>query len=251
MSSLAQLDRRYLFHPMTALATHEQRGPAPVIVKGEGVWLEDVAGRRYLDTMAGLWCVNVGYGRREIAEALERQAGTLSYCHTFSGVSSDQAILLAERLIEMAPVPMSKVFFGNSGSDANDTAVKLVWYYQNVRGKPEKKKIIARERAYHGVTAVSGSLTGLDVAHAGFDLPLPFVRRTTAPRRLWEGGGLTETEFVGRLVDDLEQLIRAEGPETIAAMIAEPVMGAGGVIVPPEGYYQAIQDVLSRHDISC
>ena len=249
MSSLAQLDRRYLFHPMTALATHEQRGPAPVIVKGEGVWLEDVAGRRYLDTMAGLWCVNVGYGRREIAEALERQAGTLSYCHTFSGVSSDQAILLAERLIEMAPVPMSKVFFGNSGSDANDTAVKLVWYYQNVRGKPEKKKIIARERAYHGVTAVSGSLTGLDVAHAGFDLPLPFVRRTTAPRRLWEGGGLTETEFVGRLVDDLEQLIRAEGPETIAAMIAEPVMGAGGVIVPPEGYYQAIQDVLSRHDI--
>ena len=249
MSSLSELDQRYLFHPMTALATHEQRGPAPVIVKGEGVWLEDVEGRRYLDTMAGLWCVNVGYGRREIAEALERQARTLSYSHSFSGVSSDQAILLAERLIQMAPVPMSKVFFGNSGSDANDTAVKLVWYYQNVRGKPEKKKIIARERSYHGVTAVSGSLTGLDVAHAGFDLPLPFVRRTTAPRRLWEGSGLTEAEFVSRLVDDLEQLIRAEGPETIAAMFAEPVMGAGGVIVPPEGYYPAIQEVLSRHDI--
>ncbi len=249
MPSLLELDRRYLFHPMTALATHEQRGPAPVIVKGEGAWVEDAEGRRYLDTMAGLWCVNVGYGRREIAEALERQAATLSYCHTFSGVSSDRAILLAERLIETAPVPMSKVFFGNSGSDANDTAVKLVWYYQNVRGKPQKKKIIARERGYHGVTAVSGSLTGLDVAHAGFDLPLPFVRRTTAPRRLWEGWGLSDAEFVGRLVDDLEQLIRAEGPETIAAMIAEPVMGAGGVIVPPEGYYPAIQDVLSRHDI--
>ena len=249
MSSLSELDRRYLFHPMTALATHEQCGPVPVIVKGEGVWLEDAEGRRYLDAMAGLWCVNVGYGRREIAEALEHQASTLSYCHTFSGVSSDQAILLAERLIEMAPVPMSKVFFGNSGSDANDSAVKLVWYYQNVRDKPEKKKIIARERGYHGVTIVSGSLTGLHAPHAGFDLPLPFVKHTTAPRPLWEGAGLTDAEFVGKLVDDLEQLIRAEGPETIAAMIVEPVMGAGGVIVPPEGYYPAIQEVLARHDI--
>jgi len=249
MSSLSEMDRRYLFHPMTALATHEHAGPAPVIVKGEGAWLEDAEGRRYLDVMAGLWCVNVGYGRREIAEALERQASTLSYCHTFSGVSSDQAILLAQRLIEMAPVPMSKVFFGNSGSDANDSAVKIVWYYQNVRGKPKKKKIIARERGYHGVTIVSGSLTGLHAQHAGFDLPLPFVKHTTAPRPLWEGAGLTDAEFVSRLVDDLEQLIQAEGPETIGAMVVEPVMGAGGVIVPPEGYYPAIKEVLSRHDI--
>ena len=154
MSTLSELDRRYLFHPMTALATHERSGPAPVIVKGQGVWLEDADGQRYIDAMAGLWCVNVGYGRREIAEALEQQASKLSYCHTFSGVSSDKAILLAQRLIEMAPVPMSKVFFGNSGSDANDSAVKLVWYYQNVRGRPEKKKIISRERSYHGVTIV-------------------------------------------------------------------------------------------------
>ena len=249
MSSLSELDRRYLFHPMTALATHERSGPAPVIVKGDGVWLEDAEGQRYLDAMAGLWCVNVGYGRKEIAEALERQARTLSYCHTFSGVSSDRAILLAQRLIEMAPVPMSKVFFGNSGSDANDSAVKLVWYYQNVRGKSKKKKIIARERAYHGVTIVSGSLTGLNGPHAGFDLPLPFVKHTTAPRQLWEGAGLTDAEFVARLVDDLEQLIQAEGPETIGAMVAEPVMGAGGVIVPPEGYFSAIKEVLKRYDI--
>jgi len=249
MPSLSELDRKYLFHPMTALATHEQTGPALVIVKGEGVWLEDADGRRYLDAMAGLWCVNVGYGRREIAVAMEQQASTLSYWHTFSGVSSDKPIVLAERLIEMAPVPMSKVFFGNSGSDANDSAVKLVWYYQNVRGKPEKKKIIARERSYHGVTIVSGSLTGLHAPHAGFDLPLPFVKHTTAPRPLWEGAGLTDAEFVNRLVDDLEQLIEAEGPETIGAMVVEPVMGAGGVIVPPEGYYAAIQDVLARHDI--
>ena len=249
MSSLSELDRRYLFHPMTALATHEQCGPDPVIVKGEGAWLEDAEGRRYLDAMAGLWCVNVGYGRREIAEALERQASTLSYCHTFSGVSSDQPILLAQRLIDMAPVPMSKVFFGNSGSDANDSAVKLAWYYQNVRGRAEKKKIIARERAYHGVTIVSGSLTGLHAPHAGFDLPLPFVKHTTAPRPLWEGAGLTDAEFVARLVDDLEQLIQAEGPETVGAMVAEPVMGAGGVIVPPDGYFPAIKEVLTRHDI--
>ena len=249
MSSLSELDRQYLFHPMTALATHERAGPAPVIVKGEGAWLEDTDGRRYLDAMAGLWCVNVGHGREEIAEALARQARTLSYCHTFSGVSSDKPILLAQRLIDMAPVPMSKVFFGNSGSDANDSAVKLVWYYQNVRGKPKKKKIIARLRGYHGVTIVSGSLTGLDGVHAGFDLPLSFVKHTTAPRPLWEGAGLTDAEFVARLVDDLEQLIQAEGPETIGAMVAEPVMGAGGVIVPPEGYYQAIREVLTRHDI--
>ena len=249
MSSLSELDRRYLFHPMTALATHEQCGPDPVIVKGEGAWLEDAEGRRYLDAMAGLWCVNVGYGRREIAEALERQASTLSYCHTFSGVSSDQPILLAQRLIDMAPVPMSKVFFGNSGSDANDSAVKLAWYYQNVRGRAEKKKIIARERAYHGVTIVSGSLTGLHAPHAGFDLPLPFAKHTTAPRPLWEGAGLTDAEFVARLVDDLEQLIQAEGPETVGAMVAEPVMGAGGVIVPPDGYFPAIKEVLTRHDI--
>ncbi len=249
MSTLSELDRRYLFHPMTALATHEQSGPASVMVKGEGVWLEDSEGQRYLDAIAGLWCVNVGYGREEIAEALAQQARTLSYCHTFSGLSSDKAIQLAQRLIEMAPVPMSKVFFGNSGSDANDSAVKLVWYYQNVRGKPQKKKIISRERAYHGVTIVSGSMTGLHGPHAGFDLPLPFVKHTTAPRPLWEGAGLTDAEFVARLVDDLEQLIQAEGPDTIGAMVAEPVMGAGGVIVPPEGYFPALKEVLDRHDI--
>src|SRR5262245_13545072 len=156
-ASLSDLDRRYLFHPMTALATHQQAGPPAVMVKGDGSWLIDSQDKRYIDVMAGLWCVNVGHGRREIADALERQASTLSYWHTFSGMSSDQPIKLAQRLIDMAPVPMSKVFFGNSGSDANDTQVKLVWYYQNVRGKTQKKKIIARQRGYHGVTMVSAS----------------------------------------------------------------------------------------------
>lgn len=245
----AAIDRRYNFHPFTALAEHEKHGPPVVMVRGQGIWLEDSAGRRYIDGMAGLWCVNVGYGRTEIAEAMRRQAETLSYCHAFTSMSSDAPALLAQRLISNAPVPMSKVFFGNSGSDANDTQVKLVWYYNNVRGRPKKKKIIARERGYHGVTIMSGGMTGLPGVHAGFDLPLPFVKHTTAPHRLWEGYDLSDAEFTNKLIGDLVQLIETEGPDTIAAMILEPVMGAGGVIVPPEGYHEAVQDVLAKYDI--
>lgn len=246
---LADLDRRYSFHPFTALATHESHGPAAIMARGEGVWLEDINGKRYIDGLAGLWCVNVGYGRKELARAMSTQAETLSYCHAFSSMSSDKPALLAERLVKKAPVPMSKVFFGNSGSDANDTQVKLVWYYNNVRGKPEKKKIISRRRGYHGVTVVSGGLTGLPGVHAGFDLPLQFIRHVSPPHRLWEAGGLDDAAFVSKLVDELEQLIADEGAHTIGAMIAEPIMGAGGVIVPPDGYFEAVQDVLAKHDI--
>jgi len=248
-TDLADLDRRHAFHPFTALAEHERSGPSIMIVAGEGAQLIDAHGRRYIDAMAGLWCVNAGYGRAEIADAIADQAKTLSYCHAFSSMSSDTPTLLAARLVEMAPVPMSKVFFGNSGSDANDTQVKLVWYYNNVRGKPAKKKIIARQRGYHGVTVMSAGLTGLPGLHAGFDLPLPCIRHTTAPRRLWEGHGLSDAEFTARLIDDLERLIETEGADTIGAFIAEPVMGAGGVIAPPQGYFAAVQDVLARHDI--
>jgi L-2,4-diaminobutyrate transaminase len=246
---LETLDKRYFFHPFTALADHERTGPN-VIVKGEGVWLENNHGARYIDGMAGLWCVNVGYGRKEIADVLQQQALTLPYFHSFSSWATDTPILLAERLIEMAPVPMSKVFFGQSGSDANDTQVKLVWYYNNARGKPGKKKIIARNRGYHGVTIVSGSLTGMPSLHSGFDLPLSFVRHTTAPYRLWEAEpGMSDEAFVAKLAKDLEDLILAEGPDTVGAVIMEPVMGAGGVIVPPKGYYPAIRAVLDRYDV--
>lgn len=243
------IDRRYSFHPFTSLATHEKVGPHTVMVRGQGVWLEDAQGRRYLDGMAGLWCVNVGYGRTELADAMREQAATLPYCHAFSSMASDKPALLAQMLIAMAPTPMSKVFFGNSGSDANDTQVKLVWYYNNARGRPNKKKIIARKRGYHGVTIVSGSLTGLPGLHAGFDLPLSFVKHTTAPHKLWEGQHLSDAQFVAKLAADLEELIRVEGADTIGAMIVEPVHGAGGVIVPPPGYYAAIQEILARHDI--
>jgi L-2,4-diaminobutyrate transaminase len=248
-ADLADLDRRYLFHPFTALGEHEKHGPPVIMVRGDGVMLEDAAGQQYIDAMAGLWCVNVGYGREEIADAMRNQAMTLPYCHSFTSMSSDTPALLAERLINSAPVPMSKVFFGNSGSDANDTQVKLVWYYNNARGKPQKKKIISRQRGYHGVTIMAGSMTGLPGVHAGFDLPLPFVKHTTAPHRLWEGHGLSDAEFVDKLVADLERLIEEEGADTIGAMILEPVMGAGGVIVPPPGYYEAVQQVLAKNDI--
>ena len=245
---LAALDRQHVFHPFTALADHERQGPV-VMVKGEGVWLEDDGGNRYIDAMAGLWCVNIGYSRPEMAEALKAQALKLPYYHFFSSMAAETPILLAEKLIEMAPVPMSKVFFGLSGSDANDTQVKLVWYYNNARGKPDKKKIIARNRGYHGVTVASASLTGLGGNHAGFDLPLPFALHTTAPHKYWEGQGLSDADFTAKLVADLEALIEREGADTIGAMIMEPVMGAGGVIVPPAGYYPAIEAVLRRHDI--
>jgi len=246
---LADLDRRYVFHPFTMLGDHQRQGPGFVVTGGQGARLTDVSGREYIDAMAGLWCVNIGYGRAEVADAMRDQALALSYCHAFTSMSSDKPALLSEKLIQAAPAGMSKVFFGNSGSDANDTQVKLVWYYNNARGKPAKKKIIARQRGYHGVTIMTAGLTGLPGLHHGFDLPLPMVRHVMAPRRLWEGHGLTDAEFTAKLVADLETLIEIEGADTIGAMIMEPLMGAGGVIAPPEGYYAAIQAVLRRHDI--
>ena len=243
------LDRRYVFHPFTSLADHQRDGAAFVLTHGAGARLTDTTGREYVDAMAGLWCVNVGYGRTEIGEAMAAQSARLSYCHAFSGMTSDTPAILSQRLIEMAPPSMARVFYGNSGSDANDTQVKLAWYYNNILGRPQKKKIIARQRGYHGVTIMTAGMTGLPGLHAGFDLPLPMIRHAMAPRRLWEGHGLTDAEFTAKLVADLEALIAAEGADTIAAMIMEPLMGAGGVIAPPAGYYEAVQAILRQHDI--
>ena len=249
-ASVEELDRRFVFHPYTQLDEHERSGSPGLMAEGEGSRLRDVRGRSYIDGMAGLWCVNVGYGRTELAETMKGAAERLGYYHAFSSMGSDTPALLAERLIELAPGRMSKVFFGCTGSDANDTHVKLVWYYNNVLGRSEKKKIISRHRAYHGVTVMAASLTGLPGVHAGFDVPLPMVRHTTAPHRLWEAEpGMTDEAFAQELADDLEALIIAEGPETVAAFIAEPIQGAGGVIVPPPGYFERIQEVLRRYDV--
>jgi L-2,4-diaminobutyrate transaminase len=243
-------DRRFVFHPFTQLDRHEQIGSPTMIVEGSGACVTDIHGRTYIDAMAGLWCVNVGYGRKEIADALQEHAGKLGYYHAFSSMGTDQPGLLAERLIDMAPSGMSKVFFGCTGSDANDTQVKLVWFYNNILGRPEKKKIIARQRGYHGVSVMSAGLTGLPGLHENFDLPLPTVRHTTATHRLWEAEpGMSDEAFAQKLADDLDALIVAEGPETVAAFIAEPIAGAGGVLVPPETYFQKIQSVLDRYDV--
>jgi L-2,4-diaminobutyrate transaminase len=249
-SAAEDADRRFVFHPFTQLDRHEQVGSSSMIVEGCGVHVVDIHGRSYIDGMAGLWCVNVGYGRTELAEAMRVHAGRLGYYHAFSSMGTDTPGLLAERLIALAPPGMSKVFFGCTGSDANDTQVKLVWFYNNVLGRPEKKKIIARSRGYHGVSVMSAGLTGLPGLHADFDLPLPMIRHTTAPHRLFEAApGATDEEFAQKLADDLEALILAEGPDTVAAFIAEPVMGAGGVLVPPATYFERIQAVLRRYDV--
>ena len=250
VSRAEEADRRFVFHPFTQLAEHQRLGSPSMIVTGSGARVHDIHGRSYIDGMAGLWCVNVGYGRVELAETMRVHAERLGYYHAFSSMGTDTPGPLAERLIKLAPAGMSKVFFGCTGSDANDTQVKLVWFYNNALGRPEKKKIVARRRGYHGVSVMSAGLTGLPGLHANFDLPLPMIRHTTAPHRLWEAEpGMSDEDFATKLADDLETLVLAEGPETIAAFIAEPVMGAGGVLVPPETYFERIQAVLRRYDV--
>jgi L-2,4-diaminobutyrate transaminase len=248
-SSLYDLDRRHVFHPFTSIAEQQAAGPR-IITEGKGVWVRDAEGREYIDAMAGLWCVNAGYGREEIAEAMADQGRRLPYYHAFLGYANEPAIRLAERLAELTPPDLDRFFFCNSGSEANDTAVKLVWYYWNLRGLPEKKKIIARDGAYHGVTLGAGSLSGLPMLHASFDLPLPGFLHVRKPHFYRHGyGGESEEGFALRLAEELDALIEAEGAETVGAFIGEPLMGAGGAIPPPKGYWQAVQPVLRRHDV--
>lgn len=244
-----EADRASHLHPFTSAADHAGGVPR-VMVEGTGVHVRDDSGTQYLDAMAGLWCVNAGYGRSEIAEAAARQARRLPYYHTFAGMANEPSARLAERLTALAPGEMSKVFFGSSGSDTNDTQVKIVWYYHNVRGQPDKKKIIARQGAYHGSTLAGASLSGLPHMHRSFDLPLDRFIHVGSPH-YWRHApdGVTELEFSARLAADLEERIVAEGPETVAAFIAEPVQGAAGVIPPPEGYFEAIVPVLRKYDV--
>jgi 4-aminobutyrate--pyruvate transaminase len=248
-NSSAARDIASLIHPATNLDSHTRTGPM-VISRGEGVYVFDESGRRYLDGLAGLWSASLGYSEKRLVAAATRQMEQLPYCSLFGGRSHDPAIDLAETLLTMVPAGLDKVLFANSGSEANDQAVKLVWYYHNAIGRPRKKKIISRERAYHGVTLYAASLTGLPANHADFDLPLGGVLRTDCPSYYHYGRPEeTEAEFVERIVGNLEQLIIRENPDTIGAFIAEPVQGAGGVIVPPAGYFEQVQTVLRRYGI--
>jgi 4-aminobutyrate--pyruvate transaminase len=249
LTNLQTRDVETLVHPYTNLDTHRRVGPL-VLERGKGVYLYDTEGKPYLEGMAGLWCTSLGYGNEELVETAREQMMKLPFTHLFGGKSHDPAIELAEKLKEMAPIPVSKVFFGASGSDANDTQIKLVWYYNNALGRPKKKKIIARLKGYHGVTIASASLTGLPNNHIDFDLPIQNILHTSCPHHYRFGmEGETEEEFATRLAHELEELILKEGPETVAAFIAEPVGGAGGVITPPKGYYEKIQPVLKKYDV--
>jgi 4-aminobutyrate---pyruvate transaminase len=250
LTNFAARDVETLLHPATNLATHRTTGPM-LLERAEGIHVWDASGKEYIEGLAGLWCTGLGYGNTELVEAASEQMRKLSFTHLFGGRSHEPAIQLAEKIKEIAPAPTSKVFFTSSGSEANDTQIKLQWYYNNAIGKPDKKKIISRMRAYHGVTIAAGSLTGLPIFHADFDLPIPRILHTDTPH-YWRFAkeGESEEEFASRLAGKLEALIEREGPETIAAFIAEPVMGAGGVIVPPKTYFEKVQAILHHYDIA-
>ena len=248
---LEQWDRENFFHPSTHLAQHARgESPTRVIKTAKGSHITDRDGNQFLDAFAGLYCVNVGYGRTEIAEAIAEQAHELAYYHSYVGHGTEASITLSKMILDRAPEGMSKVYFGLGGSDANETNVKLIWYYNNILGRPEKKKIISRWRGYHGSGLVTGSLTGLELFHKKFDLPLAQVVHTDAPyyyRR--PDADMSEAAFTAHLVGELEALIEREGADTIAAFIGEPVLGTGGIVPPPEGYWAAVQEVLNKHDI--
>lgn len=254
MSRIQQLerwDRTSFFHPSTHLAEFS-RGEAPnrILARGDGVFIQDVRGNRLLDAFAGLYCVNVGYGCREVIDAIKSQAEQLAYYHAYAGNGTEPAIELAKMIVDRAPSSMSRVYFGLSGSDANETNIKLVWYYNNILERPQRKKIISRWRGYHGSGLMTGSLTGLDLFHKKFDLPFPQVIHTEAPyyfRR--EQDEMDEGEFSAWCAGRLERLILKEGAETVAAFIGEPALGTGGLVPPPDGYWEKIHAVLKKYEI--
>ena len=250
ISNFAARDVEALLHPTTNLLTHRNAGPL-VLERAEGIYVYDSDGKRYIEGLAGLWCTGLGYGNQELVETAREQMSKLSFTHLFGGRSHEPAIALAEKIRAISPVPNSKVFFTNSGSEANDTQVKIAWYFNNVRGQPKRKKIIARQRGYHGTTVASASLSGLGVFHADFDLPLPAMLHTDCPHH-WKFAeeGESEQDYASRIVRNLEEMIEREGPDTIAAFIAEPVMGAGGVLIPPATYFEKVQALLAKHDIA-
>ena len=249
MNSAASRDIAYHVHGYTNLKKHEQSGPM-IITSGSGIRVTDDNGKSYIEGLSGLWCTSLGFQEERLIEAATAAMKKLPYYHGFAHKTAEVTIDLAEKLISIAPVPMSKVLFANSGSEANDLAIKIIWYYNNALGRPEKKKIISRNRAYHGITVATGSLTGLPPIHDDFDLPIDRILHTDCPH-YYRGAedGETEEDFASRCAEKLEKMILDEGPDTVAAFFAEPVMGAGGVIVPPATYFEKIQAVLKKYDV--
>ncbi len=247
--SLAEKDKQHQLHPYTDARVHEEVGPL-IIERGEGIHVYDDQGKQYIEAMSGLWSTALGFSNERLIKAAEKQLRQLPFYHLFSHKSHAPSIELADKLIAMAPVPMSKVFFTNSGSEANDTVVKLIWYRNNAIGKPAKKKFISRVSGYHGITIVSASLTGIPANQRGFDVPLAGFHHVGSPHHYRNAlPGESEEQFADRLAAELESLILREGAETVAAFYAEPLMGAGGVIVPPRTYWDKIQAVCRKHDV--
>ncbi|ETX26904.1 aspartate aminotransferase family protein [Roseivivax isoporae] len=248
-NSLAAADIAHSVHPYTNMRLHEEQGPM-IITRGDGVHVYDDQGKEYIEGLSGLWSVAVGFSDTRLKDAAMRQMEALPYYHSFAHKAHEPSIRLAEKLAEMTPEGLNRIFFTNSGSEANDTVVKMVWFMNNALGRPEKKKFLARNKGYHGITVASGSLTGLPANHGDFDLPAIPVRHLTCPHHWrWGHEGESEAEFTARLLKEAEDVILEEGPETIAAFIGEPVMGAGGVMVPPEGYWPGIAALCRKYDI--
>ena len=251
-SELAEADRATTLHPFTPVRAFEagEMGEPRIVETGQGIRITDTDGKTSIDGFSGLYCVNIGYGRTEVADAIAEQARQLAYYHCYAGHTTRALARLSQRLVDMAPGDMKKVFYGLSGSDANETQAKLVWHYHNLIGKPEKKKIIARDRGYHGCSVVSGSMTGMNFYHAQMDLPVGNILHTGVPHYYWGAEpGESEIDFSKRRAAELEQMILAEGPATVGAFIGEPVLGTGGIIPPPEGYWDEIQAVLNKYDV--
>lgn len=252
LAEISRLDKAAVLHPFTQLKDFAtgKAGDPTIMETAKGIRIKDAKGREYIDGFAGLYCVNIGYGRTEVAEAIARQAYRLAYYHSYAAHTTEDLAILSDRLVKMAPGNMSKVFYGMSGSDANETNAKLVWYYNNLRGKAQKKKIISRQRGYHGCSVMSGSMTGMSFYHDHMDLPVAGVLHTGVPHHYWGAEpGESEQDFSRRRAAELEEMIVREGPETVGAFIGEPVLGTGGITPPPAGYWAAVQHVLRKYDV--
>ena len=241
-------DRDHFIHPWTDFSTFEKEG-SDVMAEAEGIYVYNSDGDRFIDGIGGLWCVNIGYGREEMAQAMADQARKICYYSPFGHMTTPPAAELAAKLAELAPSNINHVFYGTGGSMANDTAVRVIHYYFNRLGKTSKKKIISRIDAYHGSTYLAMTLTGVDFDHQGFDLAPNIVERVSAPYAYRRPDGMTVEEFCDQLVQELEDKIVELGAENVAAFIAEPVMGAGGVIVPPTGYHARTAEVCRKYEV--
>ena len=245
---LRQKDRDHFIHPWTDFSTFEKEG-SDVMAESEGVYVYNSDGDRFIDGIGGLWCVNIGYGREEMAQAMADQARKICYYSPFGHMTTPPAAELAAKLAELAPSNINHVFYGTGGSMANDTAVRVIHYYFNRLGKTSKKKIISRIDAYHGSTYLAMTLTGVDFDHQGFDLAPDIVERVSAPYAYRRPDGMTVEEYCDQLVQELEDKIVELGADNVAAFIAEPVMGAGGVIVPPTGYHARTAEVCRKYEV--